>query len=103
MEYIYKLILEDRLFNEENWTEEDEKIVSDHFNNLLNLKKQNRLVLAGKTDGLDTNTYGIVIFTAESDEEAKTFMENDPAVKQGIMTGYLQRYNVALISEDYIK
>ncbi len=101
MEFVYKLILEDRLFQEENWTEKDEKIVSEHFNHLLQLKEQNKLILAGKTAGLDTTTYGLCIFTADSLKEATAIMNNDPAVKSGIMKATLHEYNIALFNPGY--
>lgn len=101
MEYVYKLILVERLFEEKNWTEKDEKITSDHFKYLLNLQKENKIILAGKTEGLTSDTYGLVIFSAETDVEAENIMKNDPAVKNNIMYGFLQRYNVAIFNENY--
>lgn len=101
MEFVYKLILEDRLFQEENWTKEDEKIVSAHFNHLVQLKDKNKLILAGKTAGLDTTTYGLCIFTADSLEEATSTMNSDPAVQSGIMKATLHEYNVALFNPGY--
>lgn len=103
MEFIYKLILVDRLFVEEAWTKEDEAIVSRHFNHLLQLKEKGSLILAGKTSGLSKDTYGICIFKAENLEAAQEIMKNDPAIKEGIMTGYLQQYDVALFNENYKK
>jgi uncharacterized protein YciI len=103
MDFIYKLILIDRLFKEDNWTDEDEAIVGRHYNHLVSLKEKGKLVLAGKTSGLDKDTYGIVIFQADNLDDAKVIMENDPAIKEGIMTGHLQGYDVALITDEYKK
>ena len=103
MEFIYKLILVDHLFQEENWTKEDEAIVGEHFQNLQRLLQEGKLILAGKTAGLSPDTYGICIFQADSLEEAQAIMENDPAVKKGIMTAILQEYNVALYNNAYKK
>lgn len=103
MEFIYKLILVDRLFSERNWTSEDDAITSRHFNHLLKLKEDNRLILAGKTAGLDLDTYGVVIFRADSYQEAKVIMKSDPAIKEGIMRGHLKEFNVALLNENYKK
>jgi len=103
MEFIYKLRLIDRLFVEENWTDEDNRITMEHYNHLVELKNQNKLILAGKTAGLDIETYGIVVFQCDSIEEAKDIMRNDPAVKHGIMVGNLKEYNVALVNTEYKK
>lgn len=103
MEFIYKLIVVDRLFKEENWTKEDEQIVDEHFAHLQSLLIQNKLILAGKTAGLDKNTYGLVLFQADSYEEAQSIMNRDPAIVKGIMTGYLAEYNIALFNKTFKK
>ncbi|NLL89375.1 MAG: hypothetical protein GX228_10760 [Firmicutes bacterium] len=40
--------------------------------------------------------FGVVIFEADSEEEARFLMETDPAVEEGIMTAELFPYRVAL-------
>lgn len=40
---------------------------------------------------------GIVILEVDSEEEARELMENDPAVKEGVMEATLFPYRVALI------
>lgn len=64
---------------------------------LQGLLKEGKLILAGKTEGLDSKTFGIVIFEADSEEEAKMIMDSDPAVLEGIMTAELHPYRVALM------
>lgn len=103
MEFLYTLILVDRLFIEDNWTQEDEDIVGRHFKHLQKLKADGKLILAGKTSGLDLDTKGLVIFKAENLEEATAIMNSDPAIKEGIMTATLQQYDVALFNEAYKK
>ncbi|MGI5998776.1 MAG: YciI family protein [Lutispora sp.] len=93
--YILKLIPE--LLNENNWTEKEEAIVGRHFVKLQELLAEGKLILAGKTEGLDEKTFGIVIFKADSDEEAQSIMKNDPGVAEGIMTAELFPYRVALM------
>lgn len=94
-EYIYRLVLIERLNQDENWTNEDNQIVDKHFNYLKELLNQNKLILAGRTTNEDK--FGIVIFEAESDESAQEIMNNDPAILNGIMTGELYPYRVALM------
>ena len=101
MDYIYVLKLIDRLVSEENWSNEDQEIVRAHFSNLQRLEKQGTLLLAGKTAGQDKDTMGIVIFKATSMEEANRIMANDPAIKNGIMTGKLWEYNLAILNKEY--
>lgn len=102
-EYIYKLILMDRLFIAENWTNKDEEIIGRHFAHLQSLEQDNRLILAGKTAGLDRSTYGLVLFAAKDEQEAQSIMDKDPAITEGIMKGTLHEYNIALFNPNYKK
>lgn len=96
-QYIYVLKLIPDLLNENNWTTREEKIVNKHFVKLQGLLKEGKLILAGKTSGLDEKTFGIVILEVENEDAAITIMKSDPAVSEGIMTAELFPYNVALI------
>lgn len=96
-QFIYILKLIPNLLNVDNWTAKDEEIVDRHFAKLQELLKEGKLILAGKTAGLDEKTFGIVILEVESEEEAMNIMRNDPTVAEGIMTAELYPYEVALI------
>jgi uncharacterized protein len=96
-QYIYKLKLIPRLLNEKNWTEEDNKIVMEHFERLQVLTEEKTVILAGRTITMDEDGFGIVIFEAETDKEANVIMDSDPAVKKGIMNAKLYPYKVALM------
>lgn len=102
-EFVYTLVLIDRLFVADNWTTKDEAIVSRHFKHLVDLEKDGALIMAGKTADLDPNTKGFVFFQAESIQKAKSIMEKDPAIMEGIMHGTLQEYNIALFNNGYSK
>ena len=49
---------------------------------------------------MDPSGMGIVILEVDSEEEARVLMENDPAVKEGIMEAQLFPYRVALIRKE---
>lgn len=102
-EYLYRLTLIDRLLSADNWSNNDEEIIHRHFDNLVSLKEKNILLLAGKTAGNDKDTIGLVIFKAPSYEDALNIMNSDPAIKEGIMTGFLQEYNAAVLNLNYKK
>ncbi|MGM0852114.1 MAG: YciI family protein [Bacillota bacterium] len=55
------------------------------------------VILAGRTLNEEENAFGMVVYEAEDEEKAKTFMNEDPAVKEGIMTAELFPYQVALL------
>lgn len=96
-QFIYILKLIPPLLEEANWADGENEIVGRHFANLQRLLEEGKLILAGKTAGLDEKTFGIVILEVASEEEAVTLMRNDPAVAEGIMTAELFPYRVALM------
>jgi len=86
-----------RLLKESNWTDADNAVVGRHFAHLQSLLAEGKLILAGKTEGLDEKTFGIVIFEAEDLESAQELMRLDPAVHEGIMNATLYPYTIALM------
>ncbi len=95
-QFIYVIKPVPRLQVEANWTEADNAVVAEHFAYLKGLLADGHLILAGKTEGLDERTFGIVVFEAASMEAAERTMKDDPAVRAGIMTGEVFGYSVAL-------
>lgn len=96
-QFVYVLKLTPRLLDEKNWTEQDRQIVGRHFRRLQQLQKDGRLILAGKTlDDSDPSQFGVVVFEADSEEEARRQMEADDAVREKIMTARLFPFRVAL-------
>ena len=91
--YVVKLVKSEML---EKMSSEEEAVVEDHFNRLRKALAEGKLILAGPClDG----EFGIVVFRAQSGEEAEKFMKNDPAVKKGIMTAELHPFRVSLIEK----
>ncbi len=55
------------------------------------------MILAGRTlNDSDPSQFGVVIFEADSEEEARKVMEADDGVKEKIMTAQLFPFQVAL-------
>lgn len=97
-QFIYVLKLTPRLLDEKNWTEQDNQIVGRHFRRLQQLYKEGRVLLAGRTlNESEPSQFGIVVFEAASEDEARALMEADDAVKEKIMTAQLFPFRVALI------
>lgn len=61
------------------------QILQQHFANVMSLLDSGKAVVAGPL-GDDTDLAGIFILRASSAEEAKTWVESDPAVKAGLFT-----------------
>lgn len=78
-------------------TPEEGQIVSEHFNYLKKLTDAGVVFMAGRTLNTDHSSFGMIIFVASSEEEARKIMQNDPAVKQRVMRAELYPYRVALL------
>jgi len=84
------------------WTgrqsQETQKILHQHLINVLALLDSGKAVIAGPF-GDDTELAGIFILRASSSDEAKTWVDNDPAVKAGLFVADVH----AWWSEDIFK
>lgn len=97
-QYLYQLKLVQRLNSDEAWSEADRQIVSDHFNHLKNLTEKGVALIVGRTNREYEDGFGIVILQAQDWEEANAIMNSDPSIVNGIMTGNLFEYRIALES-----
>lgn len=79
---------------EKTATDEDNKIVGEHFLYLKNLLEEKKLILAGPQVNAK---FGIVVFEAASEEEAEHIMQNDPAVMNRVFTAELFPFRVSLL------
>jgi len=74
-------------------TEEESAAIDRHFIRLQQACTVGTVRLAGPaTDG----SFGIVIFEAEDEAAARSFMAEDPAVLSGVMTAELHPFHVSL-------
>jgi uncharacterized protein YciI len=97
--YLYKLRATRLEMLTQGPTPEEAAIISQHFNYLKDLTERGVMVLAGRTLNADETTFGIAIFNAASEETARTIMNNDPAVKNGIMYAELYPYHIAVMAK----
>lgn len=97
--YCYRLSLREDLRDFSSWKKEEEETVGVHFRYLTDLLDSGKLVLAGRTVNvpMTDRDMGIAILETETEEEARQIMENDPAVKDGVMTAELFEFSLALI------
>ena len=78
-------------------TSEEAETVSRHFAYLKDLTEKGVMVIVGRTQNKDENTFGIAVFEAEDESAAQRIMENDPAVIGGVMHATLYPYKIALM------
>lgn len=97
--YCYILKLKPAFYRKEDWTDKEVEIVGIHFNYLKDYAKKGILFLAGRTvnELMTEKDLGIVILETETEIEAQNIMENDPAVKDGLMTAELFTFSLALM------
>lgn len=82
-------------------TDDEVVILSDHFAYLESLTKEGVVLGFRRTQNNDASTFGVVIFRAESEDAARTIMNNDPAVREGVMEADLFPYKVAGLSSTW--
>jgi uncharacterized protein len=92
-QFVYLLRVAPAFHAPSAWTDKESRIVGQHFTRLA---KSPQVILAGKTSEALDATFGLVIFEADNEADARRFMEDDPAVAAGLMSATLHRYAVAL-------
>jgi uncharacterized protein YciI len=75
-------------------TPAEEQVMSDHFEYLKRLLDEGKLILAGPS--LDP-PFGIIVFEAESEDEARELIAADPSVAAGIQTPELHAFRASLV------
>jgi len=80
-------------------TQREAEIVGRHFEYLKRLTEAGQVHLAGRTLTTDERSFGIVVFSAESESLAQQLVAADPAVQEGVMRAELLPFRVALWSD----
>ncbi len=78
---------------------EEERILGEHFNYLESLTHAGVVHLAGRTLTTDYGSFGIILFSAESEEAARRVVQDHPAVAQRVMRAELYPFRIALLGE----
>ena len=84
-------------------SEAESKTISEHFDYLKDLTEKGTVLLAGRTQNRDYNSFGVVIFNAESEEKARDIMNNDPAVKNRVFRAGLFPYKNSLFNPENVQ
>lgn len=74
-------------------TEEETRIMGEHFEYLKELCERGKVLIAGPCED---PSFGLVILETESEEEAVEIMRAEPSVRQGVMAYEIQPMRVAL-------
>ena len=79
----------------EAWTEHDNQVGAEHYERLKQATADGKVLLAGLS--LDGEGPAVVIFEAGSEDEARTFMEEDPFVAHGLFRATLHPFHPSLV------
>lgn len=95
-QYLYRLSLIRPALLTEGPTATEQATLGRHLAYLEDLKARGSLILAGRTLTTGPETFGIAIYEAADEIEARAIMLADPAVAEGVMTAELYPYRVAV-------
>ena len=70
--------------------------MGDHFQYLKKLTAEGKVVIAGPSINGE-KTFGVIIVETDTEEEARTIMENDPSYKAGIQKGEVLPFRIAIL------
>lgn len=102
-QYIYRIQLLRPQILTDGPTERESEILEDHAAYLSELTEQSKVLLAGRTQTVDPDAFGIVILSVSSEDEAINIMNNDPAVKYKVMKNEIFPFKIAFLSENTVQ
>jgi uncharacterized protein YciI len=95
--YTYTLKLRRPAITTEGPTEAEAAIVARHWAYLQDLTSRGILIFAGRTLVSNEESFVSVVFRADSEEKARSVMEGDPGVREGLFRARLFPYQVMLM------
>ncbi|MCR4318445.1 MAG: YciI family protein [Planctomycetes bacterium] len=78
-------------------TDEEAAAIERHVEYLQNLAKEGKALLFGRTMTTGPETFGIVLLSNVTGDEARTMMENDPGVHCGVHIATLYPFGIVHI------
>ncbi|HEX2012465.1 MAG TPA: YciI family protein, partial [Roseateles sp.] len=77
-------------------TPQEAEAIAAHFGYLQRLTELGTVLMAGRTLALDEKAFGLVLLRADTESQALALMRADPVVAQGVMSGELNPFRIAL-------
>jgi uncharacterized protein YciI len=78
----------------EDSTPEENELMGAHFEYLQRLLAEGKLILAGPSLG---PVFGVIVLEAETEEDARRLIEEDPSVAAGLQTPELSPFRASLL------
>jgi uncharacterized protein len=76
-------------------TPDESRIMSEHFQYLKAALEAGTMLMAGPCIA-GADTFGLIVLRVESEEAARTFIENDPSVRGGVQTATVYLFRLSL-------
>jgi uncharacterized protein YciI len=76
-------------------TEEESRVISDHYDYLVRLRDAGKLVVAGPSI-VAGDTIGIGVLDVDEENEARAIVAADPAIVNGAMTAEIRPFRIAV-------
>jgi uncharacterized protein len=80
-------------------TEREQRIVGAHFAYWQQLAAKGTALLVGRTQDAGPQTVGVAVFEAPDEASAVALCQDDPTVREGVMTSTVQPYRIALLAD----
>ena len=95
-EFLYRLRPTRPGMLDDGGTHDEQTAVAEHFAYLQKLHGEGVVRFAGRTTTEDERTFGIVVLETDGDATATRVMNEDPAVRRGLMRATLYPFRTAL-------
>jgi|ERR1051325_4545391 uncharacterized protein YciI len=80
-------------------TDAERAMAAEHWMYSIDLLRRGVVIFAGRTLATTPDTFASCVIRAASEDEARTIMEGDPAVKGGVFRAQLYRFQPMLMGE----
>ncbi len=77
-------------------TEQEAAFIAQHWAYLQNLHQQETVLFVGRTLLTDEHGFGMAVIKTDNEDDAVEIMEEDPAVRSGVMQARLYPFQVLL-------
>ena len=87
-----------------NWTDATNKILGDHWNHLVKLHGEGKIKFVSRTNyDIDNDANrGYAVYVADTEQDARNLMMNDPCIVNGVMLGELHPLTVFMLGNEIV-
>lgn len=98
--WLYTLRLRRPELLRDGFSEAELETLGRHVEHLTELTREGTVLLAGRTETVGADTFGLVVFVAEDEASARETMQSDPAVSEELMDAELHPFRLAFLAEN---